>query len=91
MHQTSFDRPFGEPAVLDTSVFNPVNLTQTHWNDLSKTATVMHHPGPQSRPPSRPAGPGGGVGSGAGPVPEAPSLQVRASQEKMEQIGRAHV
>ena len=66
MHQTSFDRPFGEPAVLDTSVFNPVNLTQTHWNDLSKTATVMHYPGPQSRPPSRPAGPGGGVGSGAG-------------------------
>jgi hypothetical protein len=84
MRQTSFERPVGEPAILNTSVFNPVNLTQTHWNDGSKTATVMHYPGPQSRPPSRPAGPGGGVGSGAGPVPETSSLQMRASQEKVE-------
>jgi hypothetical protein len=84
MHQISLERPNGEPAMLDTSVFNPVDLTQTHWNDLSKTATVMHYPGPQSRPPSRPAGPGGGVGSGGGPDPEASSLQMRASEEKVE-------
>jgi hypothetical protein len=84
MHQMSSDRPNGEPAMLHTSVFNPVDLTMTHWNTLSKTATVMHYPGPQSRPSSRPAGVGGGVGSGAGPVPEAPTLQMRASQEKVE-------
>jgi hypothetical protein len=84
MRQISLERPNGEPAMLNTSVFDPVNRTQTHWTDSSKTATVMHFSEPQSTPPSRPAGPGSGVGSGGRPVPEAPTLQMRASQEKVE-------
>jgi hypothetical protein len=84
MRQFSIERPNGEPAMLDTGVVDPVNRTQTHWNDFSKTATVMHFPEPQSTPASRPAGPGGEVGSGGGPVPEASSLQMRTSQEKVE-------
>ena len=84
MHQLSHERPNGEPPVMDTAVFNHVTRTQTHWNDLSKTAMVMHFSEPPSRQPSRPAGAEGGVGSGGGPVPEAPTLQMRASQEKVE-------
>jgi hypothetical protein len=66
MHQVSFERPNGEPAMLDTWVSGPVNQTRTHRTDLSKMATVMHIPEPQSTPPSRPAVAGGGVGSGGG-------------------------
>jgi hypothetical protein len=84
MHQVSFELPNGEPAMLDTWVSDPVNQTRTHWTDLSKMATVMHIPEPQFTPPSRPAGPGGGVASGGGPLPEATTLQMRASQEKVE-------
>ena len=69
MRQISLERPNGEPAMLNTSVFDPVNRTQTQWTDSSKMATVMHFSEPQSTPPSRPAGPGGwsGVGRGASP------------------------
>jgi hypothetical protein len=84
MHQSSFARPNGEPARVNTSVSDPVNQTQTHWNDSSKTVTVTHFSQAQSTPPPTPAVPGGGVGSGRGPLAEAPTLQVRTSEEKVE-------
>jgi hypothetical protein len=84
MHQFSIERPNGEPTMLDTGVVDPVNQTRTHWTDLSKTATVMHFPQPQSTPPTPPVVLGSGVGSGEGPLPEASTLQMRASQEKVE-------
>jgi hypothetical protein len=84
MHQISLERPNGEPAMLNTSVSDPVNQTRTQWTDLSKMATVMHSREPQSTPPSPPAVPGGGMGSGGGAPPEAPTLQMRASQAKVE-------
>jgi hypothetical protein len=84
MHQINRERPNGEPAILDTWVSDPVNQTRSQWTDLSKMATVMHLTQPQSTPPSPPAVPGGGVGSGGGPLPEAPTLQMRAGRTKME-------
>jgi hypothetical protein len=84
MHQINLERPNGEPAMLDTSVSDPVNQTRTQWTDLFKMATVMHLSQPHSTPPSPPAVPGGGVGSGQGPLREAPTLQMRANQTKVE-------
>ena len=48
MHQTSFDVPNGEPAMISTSVFDPVSHTMTHWMSQSKHATVFHMPDAKS-------------------------------------------
>ncbi len=31
MHQINLERPNGEPAMLDTSVSDPINQTRTQW------------------------------------------------------------
>jgi hypothetical protein len=84
MRQIKLERPNGEPAMLNTSVSDPVNQTRTQWTDLFKMATVMHRSQPHSTPPSPPTVPGGGVGSGEEPLPEAPTFQMRANQTKVE-------
>ena len=83
MHQINLERPNGEPAMLDTSVSDPINQTRTQWTDLFKTATGCISP---NHIPRRLAGrlAGGGVGSGEGPLREAPGLQMRANQTKVE-------
>ena len=46
MHQNSFNVPNGAPV--NTSVFDPVNRTMTHWMSQSKQATVFHMADPKS-------------------------------------------
>jgi hypothetical protein len=48
MHQNSHYVPNDEPAVVDTSVFDPGSRTMTHWMSQSKQATVFHMPEPKS-------------------------------------------
>src|ERR1700733_5792345 len=63
MHQTSFDVPNGQPAMVNTSVFDPVSHTMTHWMSQSKQATVFHMPDPKSvatNPPAQKTVPAGG-------------------------------
>jgi hypothetical protein len=55
MHQTSPYEPNGEPAMVNTSVFDPVSRTMTHWMSQSKQATVFHMPEPKSLPANLPA------------------------------------
>jgi hypothetical protein len=46
MHQTSFERPDGEPEIVNTSVVDPANHTMTHWMSLSITivSETWHSP-----------------------------------------------
>ena len=48
MHQTSLYVPNGESAIVNTSVFDPVGRTMTHWMSQSKQATVFQMPEPKS-------------------------------------------
>jgi hypothetical protein len=48
MHQNSLNVPNGAPAMVSTSVFDPVSHTMTHWMSQSKQATVLHMAEPKS-------------------------------------------
>jgi hypothetical protein len=48
MHQTSLYVPNGEPAIVNTSVFDPGSHTMTHWMSQSKLAAVSRMPEPKS-------------------------------------------
>jgi hypothetical protein len=48
MHQTSLYVPNGQPAIVNTSVFDPSSRTMTHWMSQSKQATVLQLPEPKS-------------------------------------------
>ena len=92
MHQVSMERPNGEPAIVNTTVNDPVNHTMTHWMNLSKQATIVHLPEPKSLAPNlstRTNMAGGGLGSGEGQFPGATPAQMQASQPKWqrEQLG----
>jgi hypothetical protein len=72
MHQTSLNIPSGEPAIVSTSVFDPVSRTMTHWMSQSRQATVSHIPDPRSLATNLPiqkAVPAGGQ-SANGPAAE---------------------
>jgi hypothetical protein len=45
MRQISIERPNSAPAILNTSVVDPVNHTIAHWMSRSKQATIVHLPG----------------------------------------------
>jgi hypothetical protein len=63
MHQTSFYVLNGEPAIVNTSVSDPVSHTVTHWASQSKVASVFHLPDPKSLAanlPTQPNVPAGG-------------------------------
>jgi hypothetical protein len=96
MRQMSIERPNGEPAIVNTSVVDPVNHTMTSWMNASKLANVVHLPEPKvvSSPalPSRTITSDGGVGSigsGAGQSQSANTPQAQASRPKRqrEQLG----
>src|SRR5580704_14807781 len=55
MHQTSFYVPDGKPAIVNTSVFDPVSHTMTHWMTQSKVANVFHMPEPKPLAANLPA------------------------------------
>jgi hypothetical protein len=48
MHQNSLNVPNGAPAMVSTSVFDPVSRTMTHWMSQSEQATVFHIADPKS-------------------------------------------
>jgi hypothetical protein len=94
MHQSSNERPDGEPAIVNTSVMDPTNRTMTHWFNLSKQATVVHLPELKAVTPtslsSRTAdGAGGSIGSGAGqPLSvSTPPAQTKVRKRQREQLG----
>jgi hypothetical protein len=55
MHQNSLNVPNGAPAMVSTSVFDPVSRTMTHWMSQSKQATVSHMADPKSLATNLPA------------------------------------
>ena len=92
MHQTSFDVPNGEPAMVNTSVFDPVSHTMTHWMSQSKQATVFHMPDPKSvatNPPAQKTVPAGGQsGPAAGQSQSATAARLaRIRNRQREQLG----
>jgi hypothetical protein len=93
MHQTSNERPDGEPAIVNTSVMDPTNRTMTHWFSLSKQATVIHLPElkavtPTSLPSRTAEGAGGSFGSGAGqPLSVSAPAQATIRKRQREQLG----
>jgi hypothetical protein len=93
MHQTSNERPDGEPAIVNTSVMDPTNRTMTHWFSLSKQATVIHLPElkavtPTSLPSRTAEGAGGSFGSGAGqPLSVSAPAQATMRKRQREQLG----
>jgi hypothetical protein len=92
MHQTSFDVPNGEPAMVNTSVFDPVSHTMTHWMSQSKQATVFHMPDPKSlatNPPAQKTVPAGGQsGPADGQAQSATAARLaRIRDRQREQLG----
>jgi len=94
MHQSSNERPDGEPAIVNTSVTDPTNRTMTHWFNLSKQATVIHLPElkvatPPSLPSQRTEGAGGSIGSGVGqPLSvSTPRAQESVRKRQREPLG----
>jgi hypothetical protein len=94
MHQTSLYVPNGEPAMVNTSVFDPVSHTMTHWMSQSKVASVFHMPEPKSLAANLPAQttvPAGGANpdvAADGPLQSAMSARVaRIRDRQREQLG----
>jgi hypothetical protein len=94
MHQTSLYIPSGEPAMVNTSVFDPVSRTMTHWMSQSRQATVIHMPDLKSLAtnlPTQKVVPAGGQ-SANGPVAElsqsAPAARLgRVRNRQRETLG----
>jgi len=90
MHQTSFDVPNGEPAMVSTSVSDPVSRTMTHWMSQSKQATVFHMPDPKSlatNQPTQKTVPAGGPSSNGAAAVLSQSATV-ARQARIRNRGR---
>jgi hypothetical protein len=79
MHQNSLNVPNGAPAMVSTSVFDPVSRTMTHWMSQSKQATVLHMADPKSPATNLPAQktvPAGGQSSNGPADGQSPSATV---------------
>jgi hypothetical protein len=94
MHQTSLYVPNGEPAIVNTSVFDPGSRTMTHWMSQSKQATVIHMPEPKSLAANLPtqqtvlAGGSSSNGSADGQPQIATAAQAaRIRNRQKEQLG----
>ena len=94
MHQTSLYVPNGEPAIVNTSVFDPVSRTMTHWMSQSKQATVFQMPEPKSLAanlPTQKTVPAGGPSSNGpadGQPPSATAARAaRIRNRQREELG----
>ena len=93
MHQTSFYVPAGEPAIINTSVYDPGSRTVTHWISQSKQATVIHLPEPRSRAanlPTQTTVPAGGS-SPSGPPNGQPQSASAARMARLRDTQRENL
>jgi len=94
MHQTSLYVPNGESAIVNTSVFDPVGRTMTHWMSQSKLGTVFHMPDPKSlatNQPTQKTVPAGGQSSNGATAVQSQSATVarlaRIRNREREDLG----